>query len=142
MASDEHGQSLAGERSGRRDHGRERHRRDGDRSEPVPLGTRVRGLARHDAKAKFRGGKERLGGISKRGDKYIRSLMIAGAVAIRVTPEIAQPRTRSGCAVCWLESRRRSSLSRSPIEPPASYGAVMRRGSAYRATESLGPAAA
>jgi transposase len=88
------------------------------------------------------GGKERLGGISKRGDKYIRSLMIAGAVAI-----LRHARNRTTKDAEWV----RGMLARKPAKVVAValanrtariVWAVMRRGSAYRATESLGPAAA
>ena len=88
------------------------------------------------------GGKERLGGISKRGDKYIRSLLIAGAVAI-----LRHARDRATKDAEWL----RGMLARKPAMVVAValanrtariVWAVMRRGSAYRATESLGQAAA
>ncbi len=88
------------------------------------------------------GGKERLGGISKRGDKYIRSLLIAGAVAI-----LRHARDRATKDAEWL----RGMLARKPAMVVAValanrtariVWAVMRRGSAYRATESLRQAAA
>jgi transposase len=88
------------------------------------------------------GGKERLGGISKRGDKYIRSLLIAGAVAI-----LRHARDRATKDAEWV----RGMLARKPAMVVAValanrtariVWAVMRRGSAYRATESLGQAAA
>ena len=88
------------------------------------------------------GGKERLGGISKRGDKYIRSLMIAGAVAI-----LRHARNRTTKDAEWV----RGMLARKPAKVVAValanrtariVWAVMRRGSAYRATEGLGQAAA
>jgi transposase len=88
------------------------------------------------------GGKERLGGISKRGDKYIRSLLIAGAVAI-----LRHARDRATKDAEWV----RGMLARKPAMVVAValanrtariVWAVMRRGSAYRATENLGQAAA
>jgi transposase len=88
------------------------------------------------------GGKERLGGISKRGDKYIRSLLIAGAVAI-----LRHARNRTTKDAEWV----RALLARRPAKVVAValanrtariLWAVMRRGSAYRATESFGQAAA
>jgi transposase len=88
------------------------------------------------------GGKERLGGISKRGDKYLRSLLIAGAVAI-----LRHARNRTTKDAEWV----RGMLARKPAKVVAValanrtariVWAVMRRGSAYRATEGLGQAAA
>jgi transposase len=68
------------------------------------------------------GGKDRLGRTSKRGDKYIRSLLVAGAVAVLGMPASARPRTANGCAPCWRESQPSSWRSRSPTERPASSG--------------------
>ena len=67
------------------------------------------------------GGKERLGRTSKRGDKYIRCLLVAGAVAI-----LRHARNRATkdarCARFWREGRPKWSRSRSPTEPPALSG--------------------
>jgi transposase len=82
VAPGEPGQSVAGDGAGRRHHGRQRHRRDGSRSLPVPIRQGIRRLAGDDAAAEFERGKERLGRASKRGDKYSRSLLTAGAVAV------------------------------------------------------------
>ena len=88
------------------------------------------------------GGKERLGGISKRGDKYIRSLLIAGAVAI-----LRHARNRATKDAEWV----RGMLARKPAKVVAValanrtariVWAVMQRGTPYRATEILGQAAA
>jgi transposase len=88
------------------------------------------------------GGKERLGGISKRGDKYIRSLMIAGAVAI-----LRHARNRSTKDAEWV----RGMLARKPAKVVAValanrtariVWAVMRRGTPYRAKQVLELAAA
>ena len=88
------------------------------------------------------GGKERLGGISKRGDKYIRSLMIAGAVAI-----LRHARNRTTKDAEWV----RAMLARRPAKVVAValanrtariVWAVMRRGTLYRAAEALGQPAA
>lgn len=88
------------------------------------------------------GGKERLGGISKRGDKYIRSLLIAGAVAI-----LRHARNRATKDAEWV----RGMLARKPAKVVAVAlanrtariaWAVMRRGTAYRATAILEPPAA
>ena len=88
------------------------------------------------------GGKERLGGISKRGDKYFRSLMIAGAVAI-----LRHARNRTTKDAEWV----RAMLARRPAKVVAValanrtariVWAVMRRGTLYRAAEALGQPAA
>ena len=68
------------------------------------------------------GGKERLGGISKRGDKYIRRLLVGGAVAVMRHARERATRKANGCAPCWRESRRRSWRSRSPTRPLGSPG--------------------
>jgi transposase len=49
---------------------------------------------------KSSGGKERLGRTSKRGDKYIRSLLTAGAVAVLRHALIDQPAMASGFERC------------------------------------------
>jgi len=87
------------------------------------------------------GGKERLGRTSKRGDKYIRSLLIAGAVAI-----LRHARTRSTKDAAWV----RSLLARKPTKVAAValanktariVWAVMARGDGYRAKTPIGQAA-
>jgi len=88
------------------------------------------------------GGKERLGEISKRGDKYIRSLMIAGAVAI-----LRHARNRTTNDAEWVRAmlaRRPAKVVAVPLANRTAriVWAVMRRGTPYRATETLGQAAA
>src|SRR5271165_7143107 len=87
------------------------------------------------------GGKERLGRTSKRGDKYIRSLLIAGAVAI-----LRHARNRTTKDAAWV----RSLLARKPTKVAAValanktariVWAVMARGGAYRATNEIVQAA-
>ncbi|HXN89821.1 MAG TPA: transposase [Methylocella sp.] len=51
-------------------------------SDPSLFRSRPEFAAWHDAAPKFLGGKERLGRTSKRGDKYIRFLLVAGAAAV------------------------------------------------------------
>ncbi len=68
------------------------------------------------------GGKERLGRTSKRGDKYIRCLLVAGAVAVLRHSRTPQRRTPYGCARCWREGRPKWWLSRSPTGSPALSG--------------------
>lgn len=87
------------------------------------------------------GGKERLGRTSKRGDKYIRTLLIAGAVAI-----LRHARHRTTKDAAWV----RSLLARKPAKLTAValanktariVWAVMARGEVYRAQMVIGPAA-
>lgn len=87
------------------------------------------------------GGKERLGRTSKRGDKYIRCLLVAGAVAI-----LRHARNRATKDAAWV----RALLARRPAKVVAValanrtariVWAVMKRGEAYRAKEIAGQAA-
>ena len=84
------------------------------------------------------GGKERLGRTSKRGDKYIRSLLIAGAVAV-----LRHARNRPTRDGEWV----RAMLARKPTKVAAValanktariVWAVMMRGDGYRAKQVLG----
>jgi transposase len=84
------------------------------------------------------GGKERLGRTSKRGDKYIRCLLVAGAIAI-----LRHARNRTTKDAEWM----RALLARRPTKVAAValanrtariVWAVMKRGSAYRAAEVMG----
>jgi transposase len=86
------------------------------------------------------GGKERLGRTSKRGDKYIRCLLVAGAVAV-----LRHARTRATKDAEWV----RALLTRRPAKVVAVAlanrtariaWAVMARGEAYRAKEIAGQA--
>lgn len=87
------------------------------------------------------GGKERLGRTSKRGDKYIRSLLVAGAVAV-----LRHARERATKDGEWV----RAMLARKPAKLVAValanrtariVWAVMARGDGYRAKEIVGQAA-
>ena len=87
------------------------------------------------------GGKEKLGGTSKRGDKYIRCLLISGAVAI-----LRHTRTRTTKDAEWV----RGLLARKPPKVAAValanktariVWAVMKRGVAYQPKEAFGLAA-
>jgi transposase len=87
------------------------------------------------------GGKERLGRTSKRGDKYIRCLLVAGAVAV-----LRHARNRATKDAAWV----RALLARRPAKVVAVAlanrtariaWAVMARGEAYRAKEIAGQAA-
>ncbi len=85
------------------------------------------------------GGKERLGRTSKRGDKYIRSLLIAGAVA--VLRHARNRRTRDGEWVRALLARKPTKLAAVALANKTAriVWAVMMRGDGYRA--KLGHAA-
>jgi transposase len=87
------------------------------------------------------GGKERLGRTGKRGDKYIRCLLVAGAVAV-----LRHARNRATKDAEWV----RALLARRPAKVVAVAlanrtariaWAVMARGEAYRAKEIAGQAA-
>jgi transposase len=84
------------------------------------------------------GGKERLGRTSKRGDKYIRSLLIAGAVAVlrhaRTRP------TRDGEWVRGLLARKPTKVAAVALANKTAriVWAVMARGDGYKAKEVLG----
>ena len=87
------------------------------------------------------GGKERLGRTSKRGDKYIRCLLVAGAVAI-----LRHARNRTTKDAEWVQAM----LARKPAKVVAValanrtariVWAVMKRGDGYQAKEIVGQAA-
>jgi transposase len=84
------------------------------------------------------GGKERLGRTSKRGDKYIRSLLIAGAVAV-----LRHARNRPTPDGEWVRSllqRKPSKLAAVALANKTAriVWAVMMRGDGYRAEQVLG----
>ena len=87
------------------------------------------------------GGKERLGRTSKRGDKYIRSLLIAGAVA--VLRHARNRPTRDGEWVRGLLERKPTKLAAVALANKTAriVWAVMVRGDGYRAKAVLGQAA-
>lgn len=83
------------------------------------------------------GGKERLGRTSKRGDKYIRSLLVTGAVAV-----LRHTRTRTTKDAAWV----RGLLARRPAKVVAMAlanksariaWAVMMRGEGYRSKDEI-----
>jgi len=87
------------------------------------------------------GGKERLGRTSKRGDKYIRCLLVAGAVAV-----LRHTRNRTTKDAAWV----RGLLARRPAKVAAVAlanktariaWAVMARREAYRSSNVIGQAA-
>ena len=84
------------------------------------------------------GGKERLGRTSKRGDKYIRSLLIAGAVA--VLRHARNKATRDGEWVRNLLARKPTKVAAVALANKTAriLWAVMMRGDGYRAKELLG----
>jgi transposase len=89
-------------------------------------------MARHDAAPDSNGGKEKLGGVSKRGDKYIRRLLVGGAIEV-----IRHARTRATPEGKWV----RATLARKPAKIVAlalanktarKAWAIMKRGEALR----------
>jgi transposase len=87
------------------------------------------------------GGKERLGRTSKRGDKYIRSLLIAGAVA--VLRHARNRPTRDGEWVRSLLQRKPSKLAAVALANKTAriVWAVMMRGDGYQAKQDVGQSA-
>ncbi len=63
------------------------------------------------------GGRDRLGNISKRGDRYLRSLFTTGALAVIRYASMA-PGTGLGSPRCWRGDLRRSRPSRSLTRSP------------------------
>jgi transposase len=84
------------------------------------------------------GGKERLGRTSKRGDKYIRGLLIAGAVA--VLRHARNRPTRDGAWVRALMERKPTKVAAVALANKTAriLWAVMMRGDGYRAKQVLG----
>jgi transposase len=84
------------------------------------------------------GGKERLGRTSKRGDKYIRSLLIAGAMA--VLRHARNRPTRDGEWVRALLARKPTKVAAVALANKTAriIWAVMMRGDGYRAKEIFG----
>jgi transposase len=60
------------------------------------------------------GGKDRLGSISKQGDRYLRSLFVAGALAVIRYAKIHGTKHRPRLRHCWGGARPRSPPSRLP----------------------------
>jgi transposase len=73
-------------------------------------------------KQRSSGGRARLFGISKRGDRYLRTLMIHGARAALVEPAANKILEASGSANCGSVDIPMLRLSRSPTRMPASCG--------------------
>jgi transposase len=86
------------------------------------------------------GGKERLGRTSKRGDKYIRCLLVAGAVAI--LRHACNRTTKDAEWVRALLARRPAKVVAVALASKTAriVWAVMARGDAYRAKEIVGQA--
>jgi transposase len=84
------------------------------------------------------GGKERMGRTSKRGDKYIRSLLFAGAVA--VLRHARNRPTRDGAWVRALMERKPTKVAAVALANKTAriVWAVMTRGDGYRAKQVLG----
>ena len=87
------------------------------------------------------GGKERLGRTSKRGDKYIRCLLVAGAVAV-----LRHTRNRTTKDAAWVRgllARRPSKVAAVALANKSARiaWAVMSRGDAYRSKDEIVQAA-
>jgi transposase len=67
------------------------------------------------------GGKDRLGSISKQGDRYLRSLFVIGALAVVRYAKIHGTKHR-GSRHCWRGARRRSPPSRLPTKSRGWHG--------------------
>jgi len=65
------------------------------------------------------GGKDKLGSISKQGDRYLRSLFTIGALAVIRYAKIHGTKHAEDC---WRASRRRLLRSRSPTRSPGWHG--------------------
>jgi transposase len=83
------------------------------------------------------GGKERLGRTSRRGDKYIRSLLIAGAVAVLRHARNRPP--RDGASVRAMMERKPTKVAAVALANKTAriLWAVMTRGDGYRAKQAL-----
>ena len=55
---------------------------DGGGPDYLPVGARFRGLDRAGAAQDSTGGKQKLGPISKQGDRYLRRILIVGAISV------------------------------------------------------------
>ena len=123
MASQQSGQQIAGDGSRRWNHEGQCNRSHGLRSEPVPVGTRIRGLARHDAAPEFLR-RQRAAGTNQQTGRQIHSLF-AGRGGRRRSAACARSGDkgrRMGARDSGAKAGQSSSRSRSPTEPPASSG--------------------
>ena len=68
------------------------------------------------------GGKDKLGSITKQGDRYLRSLFTAGALAVIRYAKIHGSQHRPGLPHCWRAGRPRLPPSRSPTKSPEWLG--------------------
>ena len=68
------------------------------------------------------GGKQKLGSISKQGDRYLRGLFTAGALAVIRYAKIQVPDTGHGSPPCWRGDRPRLPPSHWPTRSPGWLG--------------------
>ena len=122
VASAEPGQLLAAKRAGYRHHGRKRDCRDSCRSVCISLRPRVRDVTGDDASTEFERRQGTLGPTSKRCDKYLRSLLTAGAVAVLRHARNRPTAMASGLERCWRANRSNLQRSHWPTRPPAPSG--------------------
>ena len=79
------------------------------------------------------GGKERLGGVSKRGDKYIRCLLVSGAVAVLRCAATSDEGGRMGARDAGEKAAKgRGARARQPDRPDRLGGDEARRGLSAR----------
>jgi transposase len=74
------------------------------------------------------GGKERLGGITKAGNGYLRQMLMVRAMDRRRPTYTPAP----GSCSSWAAVQRRLRVSRSPTRPPRTVWALMTSGERYR----------
>jgi transposase len=78
------------------------------------------------------GGKDRLGSISKRGDRYLRGLFVAGALAVIRYARSMVPSIGPGSQHCWRGATPRSPPSRLPTRSPGWHGRSWPKASTIR----------
>ena len=80
------------------------------------------------------GGKERLGGISKQGDRYLRRLLVIGATAV-VRQARLHPHKHPWIVGCWPRNQPRLVAVAVANKMARIAGAIMAKGGNYRAPE-------
>ena len=94
-----------------------------ERSEPVSIGTGIRGLARHDAAPEFLR-RQGAAGANQQARRQIHPppARRRGGRGFAACARARDQGWRVGARTCWRENRPSSWRSRSPTEPPASSG--------------------
>ena len=99
-------QSAAGDHTRHRCDRCDRDRRHGHRSEVFKSGREFAAWIGLVPRQTSSGGKERLGSISKQGDRYLRRLLIVGATAV-IRQRAPIPTSIPGSCSCWRGDRPR-----------------------------------